>query len=311
MTRSDAIVRRQVLKAGLIVAGLPFCPEALFDRRTAADDERPAEHTPIGPREIVKGLDGMSWVADKGDTFGNGHNAAAVISSAFFCREQGLDADTQKEILAYLDARLLKNPIYAAARPKESADPRLVDGLLEDLDTGIATLRGKGHNIIFAVTCLKALRAMPEAATPERIDGLRKMVQSFGKTRGGAATDSDPLVGLDDEQQFVHFVFEEFLKAKGAGFDGHVVTIGHALVELSRMGHKELARKGVPAYWQWVRGARAIRTRARAMSRLPRLGRQPRSPASTGPLKQSTTSARSSAATRSSTRTASTPWQRT
>jgi hypothetical protein len=23
------------------------------------------------------------------------------------------------------------------------------------------------------------------------------------------------------------------------------------------MGHKELARKGVPAYWQWVRGARA------------------------------------------------------
>jgi hypothetical protein len=245
------------LKAGLIVAGLPFCPEALFDRRAAADDEKPADDTPIGPREIIKGLDGMSWVADKGDTFGNGHNAAAVISSAFFCREQKLDADTQREILAYLDARLLKNPIYAAARPKESADPRLVEGLLEDLDAGIATLRGKGHNIIFAVTCLKALHAVPEAATPERIDGLRKVVQSFGKTRAGAARDSDPLVGLDDEQKFIHFVFEEFLKAKGAGFDGHVVTIGHALVELSRIGHKELARKGVPAYWQWVRGARA------------------------------------------------------
>ena len=257
MTRSDAIVRRQLLKAGLIVAGVPFCPEALFDRRAAADDEKPAEDTPIGPREIVKGLDGMSRVAEKGNTFGLGHNAAAVISSAFFCREQKLDADTQKEILAYLDARLLKNPIYAAARPKEAADPKLVEGLLEDLDAGIATLRGKGHNIIFAVACLKALRAVPEAATPERIDGLRKMVRSFGKTRGGAAKDPDPLVGLDDEQKFVHFVFEEFLKAKGDGFDGHVVTIGHALVELHRMGHKELARKGVPAYWQWVRGARA------------------------------------------------------
>jgi hypothetical protein len=257
MTRSDAIVRRQFLKAGLIVAGAPFCPEALFDRRTAADDDKPAEDTPIGPREIIKGLDGMSWVADKGNTFAGGHNAAAVISSAFFCREQKLDADTQKEILAYLDARLFKNPIYAAARPREAADPRLVEGLLEDLDAGIATLRGKGHNIIFAVTCLKALRAVPEAATPERIDGLRKMVRSFGKTRGGAAKDSDPLVGLDDEQKFVHFVFEEFLRAKGDGFDGHVVTIGHALVELHRMGHKELARKGVPAYWQWVREARA------------------------------------------------------
>jgi hypothetical protein len=69
--------------------------------------------------------------------------------------------------------------------------------------------------------------------------------------------DTDPLVGLDDERKFVHFVFEEFLKAAGDGFDGHVVTIGHALVELYRMGHKELARKGVPAYWEWTRGARA------------------------------------------------------
>ena len=151
----------------------------------------------------------------------------------------------------------MKNPIYAAARPKEAADPKLIEGLLEDLDGGIASLRGKGHNIIFAVTCLKALRAVPDAATPERIDGLRKMVQSFGQTRGEAEKDSDPLVGLDDEQKFVHFIFEEFLRARGDGFDGHVVTIGHALVELNRMGHKELARKGVPAYWQWVRGARA------------------------------------------------------
>jgi hypothetical protein len=257
MTRSDAIVRRQLLKAGLIVAGLPFCPEALFDRRAAADDERPAEDTLIGPREILKGLDGMSRVADRGNTFAGGHNAAAVISSAFFCREQKLDADTQREILTYLDARLLKNPIYATPRPGEAADPKLVEGLLEDLDAGIATLRGKGHNIIFAVACLKALRAVPEAATPERIDGLRKMVRNFGKSTGGAAEDPDPLVGLDDEQKFVHFVFEEFLRAKGDGFDGHVVTIGHALVELHRMGHKVLARKGVPAYWQWVREARA------------------------------------------------------
>ncbi|HEV3440150.1 MAG TPA: hypothetical protein VG122_22470, partial [Gemmata sp.] len=130
MTRSDAILRRQLLKAGLIVAGAPFCAEAFFDGRAVADEEK--TDTPVGQREIVKGLDGMSRVADKGNTFGLGHNAAAVISSAFFCREQKLDSDTQKEILAFLDARLLKNPIYAAARPKEAADPKLVEGLLED-----------------------------------------------------------------------------------------------------------------------------------------------------------------------------------
>ena len=181
MIRSDAIVRRQLLKAGLIVAGAPFCPEALFDRRAAASDEKPPEDTPIGPREIVKGLDGMSRVADKGNTFGGGHNAAAVISSAFFCREQKLDADTQKEILAYLDARLLKNPIYAAARPKEAADPKLIEGLLEDLDAGIATLRGKGHNIIFAVTCLKALRAMPASRSSSRPSTSLSSAASFGR----------------------------------------------------------------------------------------------------------------------------------
>src|SRR5262249_26090089 len=151
MTRSDTLVRRQFLKAGLIVAGAPFCPEALFDRRAAADDKT---DTPVGPGMIVKGLDGMSRVAEKGGVFGLGHNAAAVISSAFFCREQKLDTDTQTEMLAYLDARLLKNPIYAAPRPKEAADLKLVVGLLEDLDAGIATLRGKGHNIIFAVASL-------------------------------------------------------------------------------------------------------------------------------------------------------------
>src|SRR5436190_4393644 len=217
MTRSDNIAKRQRLKAGLIGAGVEFCPESLFDRRAAADDK---QEMPIGAREIVKGLDGMSWVAEKGGTFGLGHNAAAVISSAFFCREQGLDADTQKEMLAYLDARLLKNSIYAEPRPKETADPKLVEGLLEDLDAGIGTLRGKGHNIIFAALSLKALRDVPEAATPERIAGLRKMVQSFGKTNGDGAKDPQPLVGLDDERKFIHFIFEEFLRAKGNGFDG-------------------------------------------------------------------------------------------
>lgn len=256
MSRSNAVCRRELMKAGLVLAGVPFCPEMLFDRRAVADDETP-ENMLIGAREIVKGLDGMSRITEKGGVFGLGHNAAAVISSTFFCREQRLGPDTQKEILAFLEGRLLKSSIYADARPTEAADPKLVEGLLEDLDAGIATLRGKGHNIIFAVASLKGLRAVPEAATPQRIEGLRKMIQAFGKTTGKTAEDSDPLVGLDDERKFIHFVFEEFLKARGDGFDGHVVTIGHALVELYRMGHKDLAKKGLPAYWQWVRQSRA------------------------------------------------------
>ena len=69
---------------------------------------------------------------------------------------------------------------------------------------------------------------------------MRKMDPELRADGGpGAPKDSDPLVGLDDDQKFVHFVSRrEFLKAKGNGFDGHVVTIGHALLELHRMGHK-------------------------------------------------------------------------
>jgi hypothetical protein len=261
--------RRDLLKMmGLFAAGTNFFwPEALFQKLAMADEQKsPAEDTAIGRREIIMGLDGMSRVADPGnDPFVSGHNAAAVISSAFFCRNEKLEEDTQKEILSLIKARLLTSPIYAPL-PEETADQELVGHLVKDLDAGINTLRLSGHNIIFAVISLKALVAVPEAATPARVNGLRKMVQSFGPRGGGKVPlqNKDSFADLSDEQQFIRFIFEEYLKAlelylngKGHhGFAGHVLTIGHALVELDRMGHKETARKGVEAYWQFVQQAR-------------------------------------------------------
>ena len=61
----------------------------------------------------------------------------------------------------------------------------MVERLAKDLDAGIDTLRRAGHNIIFANISLKTLREVPEAATPERVAGLRKMVRSFGTKKGG------------------------------------------------------------------------------------------------------------------------------
>jgi hypothetical protein len=261
--------RRNLLKMmGLLAAGTNFFwPDACFQTLAMADEQKlSAEAAVIGRREIIMGLDGMSRVADPGgNPFAGGHNAAAVMSSAFFCRNEKLDEETQKEILSHIKARLLTRPIYAP-RAEETADQELVGNLVKDLDAGIDTLRQSGHNIIFTVISLKALQAVPEAATPARVNGLRKMVQSFG-TKGGRKDpleNKDSFADLGDEQQFIHFVFEEYLKAlelylagKGHhGFAGHVLTIGHALVELDRMGHKETARKGVEAYWRFVEQAR-------------------------------------------------------
>ena len=84
MQNSDAMARRDLLKTGLFAAGAVLWPEALFQRLASADEKKPsAKADTIGRRELVKGLDGMSRVADKGnDPFSGGHNAAAVIASA-------------------------------------------------------------------------------------------------------------------------------------------------------------------------------------------------------------------------------------
>jgi hypothetical protein len=259
--------RRDLLKTAGLVAVAGLWSDELFQRLAAADEKKPAtDAAAIGRRELIKGLDGMSRVADEGhDLFVGGHNAAAVLASAFFCRQEKLDEATQKEIVSLLEARLLTNAIFAP-RPKESADPELIAGLVKDLDAGIDTLRRAGHNIIFTVVSLKALQEIPEAVTPERVNGLRKMVQRFGTMRTGnvALQNKETFVDLRDEKKFIRFIFEEYLKAlelylngKGHhGYAGHILTAGHALIELVRMGYKDTAHKGIEAYWQFVQLAR-------------------------------------------------------
>ncbi|MBA4067041.1 MAG: hypothetical protein C0501_25700 [Isosphaera sp.] len=267
MSRSTEVTRRDLLqRTGLIAAGAGLWSDALFPNPAEADEKKSPAEAAVGRREILKGLDGMSRAADPGnDAFVCGHTAAAVISSAFFCREQKLDDEARKELLALLEARLLTKPIFEP-REEDRAAPELVDGLVQDLDAGIDTLRRSGHNIIFAVVSLKALKAEPDAATPARVKGLRATVQSFGKSNGpgNRPKDKDGFADLGDEQKFVRFVFEEYLRAldlylngKGHhGMAGHLLTVGHALLELHRMGYKETAQKGVAAYWQFVEQAR-------------------------------------------------------
>lgn len=268
MRSSDEMTRRGLLqRTSLCAAGAGLWYECLFADPASAEEKKPtAEAAAVGRREILKGLDGMSRAAEAGnDPFVSGHTAAAVISSAFFCREQKLDEEAHKEMLSLVEARLLTKPIFEP-RKEERADPELVEGVVQDLDAGIDTLRRSGHNIVFAVVSLKALEAEPDTATPARIKGLRATVQSFGKSNGpvNRPKEKEGFADLTDEEKFVRFVFEEYLRAldlylngKGHhGVAGHLLTVGHALLELRRMGYKVTAQKGVAAYWQFVEQAR-------------------------------------------------------
>lgn len=259
--------RRSFLNGGLatVSSGLlleAFGPGAL---RAEGDKEKAKVPTIIGERELLKGLDGMSRSVAKGkNPFVDGHNAAAVIASSFFCQEQKIGEEAQRELLAFMEKRLLRSRIYQA-QPKEDPDLELEKGLLADIEEGIGDLRRIGHNIIFAALGLKALRAMPQTRTPMRVEGLQAMIRSFNKIDRGVFVPDDPgLVGLEDEKKFVHFIFKEYLDALDLylngnghhGFAGHTLTVGHALLEMHRMGHKEIARKGVQAFWQFVGQAR-------------------------------------------------------
>ena len=97
----------------------------------------------MGKRELIRGLDGMSRVAEKGnDPFKNGDNAAAVIASAYYTREQEIGEAAQKELLRSMGKKLLTSRIYAP-RPEEVADATLVDGLVEELEAARAWREGR------------------------------------------------------------------------------------------------------------------------------------------------------------------------
>jgi hypothetical protein len=111
MHESEAIVRRALRKAGLLSASCAVWPRALFETpASAAENENEAAGV-LGRRALLKGLDGMSRVAEKGNVFGGGHNAAGVMAAAFFCREQIRDEGTRRVILGYVDTHLLSKPM--------------------------------------------------------------------------------------------------------------------------------------------------------------------------------------------------------
>ncbi|MGB3969665.1 MAG: hypothetical protein WBO45_23220 [Planctomycetota bacterium] len=262
------MARRDVLRAAASFAAVAGLRSNQLASAFAGAPQDPNTPPVLGRRELVRGIDALSQVAaDGNDPFADGHAAAAVISSTFFARENGLDDATQRAILALFEARFFPHALFVP-RPRETAepDPALAAGIVADLDAGIADLRAAGHNVIFAVAAVKALREVPETATPARVQGLRAMVRHFNAQRVRAIVlqQPDSFVDLGDQTKFVRFVFEEYLKAlelwrQGRGhhgFAGHILTVGHALLELARMGHGTVARKGVAAFHQFVQQAR-------------------------------------------------------
>jgi hypothetical protein len=202
------------------------------------------------------GLDGLSHAHGQ-DYFRDGHLATSVIAACYLCRENGLDESTQDLIKARIDHELRADAIFLPA-PDEPADRALLQRLLDTMAGGIDELREVGHNIIFGAAALKAFRDCPEAITPARIEGICRLIENFSTTRNAELTVDDGIPGVADEGALIRFIFNEYLATVarfagyGQGWAGHLLTIGHAVIELSRMGYPQLAAQAHIAYRMYI-----------------------------------------------------------
>lgn len=209
---------------------------------------------------LIRGLDCLSN-AHGANYFSDGHLGASVIAAYYLCHENSLDENTQNAIKSRLDHDL-GNSRLALPAPDEVADEALLQDLVRTLAAGIGDLREVGHNVIFGAAALKAFRQCPESITTYRVDGICKLIAAFTTTQNVTLQADDEIPEAASNDTFIKFIFTEFLHSVslyagfGQGWAGHLLTFGHAIVELSRLGYQDLADGARPAYSMYIKTMR-------------------------------------------------------
>lgn len=144
---------------------------------------------------------------------------------------------------AFITGRMLNDNGEAFAEERSLADKRLVTLGINALAEGGGVLRQVGHDAIFAMHAIKAFRMLPETATPERVDGVRKLIRAFTPWRDVEPDERVQSPVFSDEVAASRFILKEASDAIdrfvgfGQGFAGHMLTFGQSLVELAAMGN--------------------------------------------------------------------------
>lgn len=211
---------------------------------------------PVDNRLVLLGLNALARSPEL-DYFSDGHRGASLIAAHLMCQENHFDEAARARIVQLFDLNWAAAPLCQPF-PENDSQPagiaRIGEALLERGDV----LLQVGHNVIFAMLAIKAFRMVPEAATPERIDGVCRLIRSFTPWHDiPPAPEVDP-PPLSDSQAASRFVLREALDSVerfigfGQGFAGHMLTFGQALVELAAMGDAELADGCRTAFCKYV-----------------------------------------------------------
>lgn len=222
-----------------------------------ADKIDAPERAPAAKRLVVLGLNGLAR-AHKMNYFTDGHRAAALVSAHFMCEENHLPEAARARIEQLFDLNWAKTPLCASF-PEEDADPSQIKKIGEALMEAHGSLREVGHNAIFAMHAIRGFRLMPELATPQRIDGVCRLIRAIKPWRDDVPIDEavNP-PPFKDTAAAATFVLRETGAAMdkwaghGQGFTGHMLTFGQALVELAEIGDEDWAESCREAFRRYV-----------------------------------------------------------
>lgn len=216
-----------------------------------AQDRDPAEK-----RLVLLGLNALARASQR-DYFNDGHRGAAMVSAYLLCVDNQLSESATSRIGELFDLNWASSELCQPF-PDREADPDAIKKIGEALVEGSGVLRQVGHDVIFAMLAIKGFRMLPEAATPERVDGVCQLIRSFTPWRD---IDPDPEVDpppFTDQSAAARFILREASDAIdrfqgfGQGFAGHMLTFGQSLVELAAMGDVEWAESCRTAFRKYV-----------------------------------------------------------
>ena len=191
------------------------------------------------------------------DYFVDGHRGASLVAAHLLCVNNSLDARAGSRIAELFRLNWASTPLCNPF-PEADAEPARVAEIGAALAEGGATLRQVGHNAIFAMLAIKALRMLPRAATAQRVEGICRLIRSFTPWQDVEPDADVNPPAFADAAAASRFVLREAYDAVGRfvgfgqGFAGHMLTFGQALIELAAMGDVEWAESCRPAFSKYV-----------------------------------------------------------
>ena len=227
------------------IAGLMLSGSKAFAERSKTSSEL----VTLGINALARAPE-MSYFAD-------GHRGAALISAHLMCVDNKFDDAATSRIVELFDLNWANTKLcqpFPEGDPVNNATEKVGQALAE----GGGVLRQVGHDAIFAMHAIKAFRMLPETATPERVDGVCRLIRAFTPWRDVEPDDRVQPPLFSDEMAASRFILKEASESIdrfvgfGQGFAGHMLTFGQSLVELAAMGDVEWAESCRTAFRKYV-----------------------------------------------------------